>query len=175
MIIISTIVRIEFLQYIVASATEKDPIVPCVLYRQEARIDSGKAIFRNNRLVETSCLTSVQLTLTQRVSAELMNKCCLGAFSQGILSAHGGSWKPKCVGLDELQLKLHVIMLASAESLWWPLWHRASHRLIYSDVWLEHYAVTLSTSKEAREGENLMCVSGQGWIVSGLKIYLHAV
>lgn len=37
MFIISTVVQVLFLQYIVVSATEEDPTVPCVLYKQEER------------------------------------------------------------------------------------------------------------------------------------------
>ena len=51
MVIISKVVQVQFLQYIVASATEEDPIVPCVLYRQEARIDHCEVTFGNKRLV----------------------------------------------------------------------------------------------------------------------------
>lgn len=51
MVIISTVVHVQFLQYLVASATEKDPIVPCVLYRHERRTDSGEVTFGSKRLV----------------------------------------------------------------------------------------------------------------------------
>lgn len=91
MVIISTVVQGRFLQYIVASVTEKGPIVPWVLYRKEARVDSGKVTCNNKRLVWAPSLARVQLTLTQRVSAELTNKCCLGVSSQAILSEHSSS------------------------------------------------------------------------------------
>lgn len=137
MFIIGTVVQVQFLQYVVVSAMEEDPTVPCVLCKQETRTDSGEVTFGSKRLVWTPCLASVQLSC-HRVSAELMNRCCLGVFSQDILSEHGSSWTPKYMGLDEIQIKLSVSVLASAESLWWSLWHGACHKLIYFDIFLEH-------------------------------------
>lgn len=152
--IISSTVQVQLLHCTAASAMEKDPVAPYVLCRQETTLDSGKATF-SNRFVLTPCLASLQFTQTCWASANLMSKWC---FQPGYSLGYGSSWKPKCVALDELLVKLHVTMLASAESHWWSLWHRACHRLIYPYVWLEHLPLTLSTSKEARAGKNLLCV-----------------
>lgn len=120
-----------------------------------------------------------------RVRAELMKRCCLGVFSQlfqrylgvWVFSVryspeHDSPWTPRYVGLGEIQIKLPVSIFASAESLWLSLWHRACHKLIYFDIWLEHYAAPLS---KRRKEENFMCVPYQGWIVSHLKICSHRI
>lgn len=56
MVVISATVNVQLLQYVPASAMEKDLIVTYVVYRQETGIDSGKVTFSNKRFVLTPCL-----------------------------------------------------------------------------------------------------------------------
>lgn len=51
MFVISTVVGVKFLQRVVASDKDEEPIVHHVLYRQEARTDSSEVTFSNKRLV----------------------------------------------------------------------------------------------------------------------------
>lgn len=81
---ISTVVQVQLLQHIAVSAMQEDPTVPCVLYKQEARMDSGEVTLGSKGLVSIPCLASMQLSC-HRVRAELMKRSCLTVFSQDIL------------------------------------------------------------------------------------------
>ena len=78
MVIVITVVQVQFLQYVVASAMEKDPVVACVPYRQEARIGGVEVTFSNRRLIQAPCLASAHLDMQSQRRAE--EQTLLGCF-----------------------------------------------------------------------------------------------